>query len=228
MPASPSRKGMRRAEQLFRSTAMAVRPGRGRRGVRGAAAGGDGHAGRLVGVRRAGHLGIIAGRVEAQPADVDGRHGGLCGPRRADGHRAGPYVVRRPAASSGRWCCCHWCCRRWSAASRCCTRSVVGVCSARRSGCSGCRSPSPPRRWCSRRPLWRCRFWWSALRAPCGRSDNGTRWWPPRWVDGRPRCCGGSRCRWCCPGWCRGRCCRSPGRSASSAPRSRSPAACRV
>ena len=93
----------------------------------------------------------------------------------------------------------------------------------------GSRSRSPPPPWCWRRPSWRCRSWWSASRARCG--PPGERYEVGRRHARRPADHGlppGDAAAGAARAGRPARCCRSPGRWASSAPRSPSPAASRA
>ena len=94
---------------------------------------------------------------------------------------------------------------------------------------SASRCRSPRRRWWWPRRSWPCRSWSSRSRARCGAPTAGTRRRPrpsapPRWYDLPPGHAAADR-----PGrrW-PARCCAGPGRWASSAPRSPSPATSRA
>ena len=148
---------------------MAVRPGRGRRGLRSAAAGGDGRADRPVRDRVARSPPNHPGPREAQPADVDGRY------RRVVLGVPMAIVLTRQAFAGQRLV------RSLVLLPLVLPRVVGGIALlytfGRRgllarpvAGALGGEDRLLHHGGGARADLGVCRFWWSALRAPCGRS----------------------------------------------------------
>ena len=154
---------------------------------------------------------------------------GLAGARGAARVGAGPGHVSRAQRLRALRHACRWCCRRWSAASRCSSRSAAAAWSGPYLDATGsasrCRSPPPAvvvAETFVAMPFLVITVE-GALRAADTRLRGGGR--HPGRRPARPSSAG-SPCRWSRRRSPPAPCCAGRGRSASSAPRSPSPATC--